>query len=90
MYSCISKLLHLADGAHLFTEANDDRGFSSFCEGYILDEGSGFVQEGSLLIGINISVKSPRKVPADLSCASNLQVACTHAQAKTYRSWHEP
>ncbi|KAL0050731.1 hypothetical protein WJX82_005996 [Trebouxia sp. C0006] len=55
------RLQSMEDGAHLFTEANDDRGFSSFCEGYILDEGSGFVQEVSLLIGINISVKSPRK-----------------------------
>ena len=71
MCSCLSKLLHLADAAHCFSEALDDRAFSSFCEGYVLDEDSGFMQEGNLLLGVHIIVKSPLKVPMDSSSAFN-------------------
>ena len=69
MCSCLSKLLHLADAAHCFTEASDDWGFGNFCGGHVLDEDSGFVQEGNLLLGVHISVTSLLKVPTELSYA---------------------
>ena len=71
MCSCLSRLLHLADAAHCFTEASHDWGFNSFCGGYVLDEDSGFVKEGSLLFGVHICVTGPRKVTTELSYAQS-------------------
>lgn len=63
LWFCLSKFLHFAETKHCFTEAGD-WGTVNFSGGqYVLDKDSGFVKEGSLLLGVHICVTSPLKVP---------------------------